>query len=157
MTDNKSTHHFQAVLTPNRSLSPKGFAVIMACVGLVSFAAGVMFVRMGAWPVFGFFGLDVALLYWAFKRNYSDGDIRELIEVTPSELIIQRFNKDQKTQELKFLRNWVRLNLAEDKAREIIGALTVQCHGKTTEIGHFLGPDERKEFFLALRRALMTV
>jgi len=157
MTDHKKTYHFQAVLTPNRSLSPEGFAVIMACVGMVSFVSGIMFVRMGAWPVFGFFGLDVALLYWAFKRNYSDGDVRELIEVTEYELIVQRYRKDQKIEELKFLRNWVRLDLAEDKVRELIGALTIECHGKTTEIGHFLGPDERKEFFLALRRAMIMV
>ena len=25
---------------------------------------------MGAWPVFGFFGLDVLLIYWAFRLNF---------------------------------------------------------------------------------------
>ncbi len=126
----------------------------MSCVGLVSFVAGVMFVSMGAWPVFGFFGLDVALLYWAFKRNYADGNIREFIELNQHELIVQRYVKNEKVQEHKFLRNWVTLDLAEDKVRELIGALTIQCHGQTTEIARFLGPDERKEFFHALRRAM---
>ena len=42
----------------------------MVAIGAVSFVAGVVFLLMGAWPVFGFFGLDVLLLYWAFRLNY---------------------------------------------------------------------------------------
>lgn len=156
MTDKIKKSHFNAVLTPNRSLSPKGFAILMGIVGGISFVAGIMFVRMGAWPVFGFFGLDVALLYWAFKRNYADGEVRELIEVNEHELIITRFVKNTESSQQRFLRSWARIELAEDKVRELIGSLTIHCHGKTTEIAAFLGPDERKEFFKALQRALVT-
>lgn len=156
MTDKIKKSHFNAVLTPNRSLSPIGFAILLGLVGAISFAAGIMFVRMGAWPVFGFFGLDVALLYWAFKRNYADGEVREMIEVTEHELIVTRFTQDVQVREQRFLRSWARIELAEDKVRELIGSLTIHCHGKTTEIASFLGPDERKEFFKALQRALVT-
>jgi uncharacterized membrane protein len=57
---------FSVVIRPHRSLGSLGFLVLMAVFGAVSFAAGVAFLLMGAWPVFGFFGLDVLLLYWAF-------------------------------------------------------------------------------------------
>ena len=50
---------FSALLTPHRSLNRTGFLVLMAFVCVVSFAAGMVFLLMGAWPVFGFFGLDV--------------------------------------------------------------------------------------------------
>ena len=61
---------YQAVLTPHRSLGPRGFLILMSAVATVSFVAGFAFLLMGAWPVFGFFGLDVALVYLAFKLNY---------------------------------------------------------------------------------------
>ena len=50
---------FSAVITPHRSLGPKGFLIFMLCLGGLSFVSGVAFVVMGAWPVCGFFGLDV--------------------------------------------------------------------------------------------------
>ena len=61
---------FSAVLTPHRSLGHVGFLVLMIVFGGVSFISGMVFLLMGAWPVFGFFGLDVLLLYWAFRLNY---------------------------------------------------------------------------------------
>ena len=74
---------FSATLTPHRSLGHIGFLVLMLLFGGVSFITGVLFLVIGAWPVFGFFGLDVLLLYWAFRLNYrhaeayeaGDGDI----------------------------------------------------------------------------------
>ena len=53
---------FSALLTPHRSLGPTGFLILMACLGGLSFVSGIIFVSLGAWPVFGFFGLDVLLI-----------------------------------------------------------------------------------------------
>ena len=64
---------FSAIITPHRSLSSTGFLIFMLCIGGISFAAGMVFLMLGAWPVFGFFGLDVALVYWAFRANYRSG------------------------------------------------------------------------------------
>ena len=50
---------FSALLTPHRSLNRTGFVVLMVFLSVVSFAAGLAFLLMGAWPVLGFFGLDV--------------------------------------------------------------------------------------------------
>ena len=61
---------FSAIVTPHRSLGSLGFLILMVAVGGISFAAGIAFLMMGAWPVFGFFGLDVFLVYLAFRANY---------------------------------------------------------------------------------------
>src|ERR1700745_771026 len=58
---------FSAVLTPHRSLSRKGFLALMLVAGGASLAMGTTFLLVGAWPVFGFCGLDVLLLYWALQ------------------------------------------------------------------------------------------
>src|ERR1700687_4937833 len=81
---------FSALLTPHRSLNRTGFLVLMAVLSLISFAAGVVFLLMGAWPVFGFFGLDVLAIYWAFRINFRRARATEEIRVTPSELRLRR-------------------------------------------------------------------
>lgn len=126
----------------------------MAFIGTVSFIAGGFFVWLGAWPVFGFFGLDVVLIYWAFKKNFSDCETREIIELTEQDIVVQRFLPKKPVREYRVNRHWARLELAEDKARELIGALTIRSHGKIIEIASFLGPDERKGFYRELSRAL---
>src|SRR4030088_1325742 len=81
---------FSALLTPHRSLNRTGFLVLMGFVSAVSFAAGFAFLLMGAWPVFGFFGLDVLAIYWAFRINFRNAKATEQIWVTPSELRLRR-------------------------------------------------------------------
>src|SRR5271169_3679921 len=61
---------FERVLLPHRSLPSRNFHLLMGLLGLISVAVGVGFVSVGAWPVIGFFGLDVALVYLAFRLNY---------------------------------------------------------------------------------------
>jgi uncharacterized membrane protein len=53
---------FAAHLEPYRSLGPRGFAAVMTFVTFVSFTAGYVFYRIGAWPVMGFCGLDVLIV-----------------------------------------------------------------------------------------------
>src|SRR6185295_19237961 len=81
---------FSALLTPHRSLSGTGFVVLMAVVAGISFIGGVVFFVVGAWPVIGFLGLDVALVYWAFRANYRAAAAYEEVTVTPSELRLRR-------------------------------------------------------------------
>src|SRR3977135_699572 len=81
---------FSALLTPHRSLSRTGFLVLMGFVTVVSFAAGVAFWLMGAWPVFGFFGLAVLAGTWAFRINFRHGEATEEIRMTHSELRVRR-------------------------------------------------------------------
>jgi uncharacterized membrane protein len=147
--------NFSAVLTPHRSLSRQGFVAIMGLVIGVNFVAGTLFTLMGAWPVAGFAGLDVLLVWWAFRRNFADGRRAERIEITPYEVILQRIIGGRAPQEVRFLRHKVRVELEEDRARELIGGLFLRSGDMRTEIGRFLPPDERKSFAGVLRKALI--
>jgi len=91
---------FDAVLTPHRSLSPRGFWLLMGCIVAVSFTGGLVFLIAGAWPIFGFFGLDVALIYWAFRASYRSGRLRERLRLTRDELTVERIDPRGK------LRRW---------------------------------------------------
>ncbi len=46
----------------------------MAAIVAVNLAAGIVFSMIGAWPVTGFMGLDVVLVWWAFRANFADGE-----------------------------------------------------------------------------------
>ncbi|HEV2000049.1 MAG TPA: DUF2244 domain-containing protein, partial [Xanthobacteraceae bacterium] len=78
---------FEARLKPHRSLTPQGFAVLMAVLGGISFAVGTVFLLLGAWPVFGFFGLDMFIVWWAFRANFRAARAYEDIHLTPHRLL----------------------------------------------------------------------
>ncbi len=145
---------FRATLRPHRSLSRKGFVILMAGLIGLNFVAGTAFYLLGAWPVAPFLGLDVALVWWAFRKNYSDALREERIEVNEHELVLRRFDHDHQREELHFTRAWVKVELEEDKARELIGSLFLRFKGQRTEIGRFLAAHERAEFARLLRHAL---
>jgi len=143
---------FDVVLYPHRSLGPRGFALLMAAIALVGFAGGIAFLLAGAWPVFGFFGLDVALIYWAFKASYRSGRAHEVIRLTPRELIVERVAPSGKSRRWSFQPYWLRVELAEPVRHS--SQLTLTSHGRSLAIGSFLTPRERGEVAAALRLAL---
>lgn len=125
----------------------------MALVGGVSFAAGIAFLLMGAWPIFGFFGLDVALVYLAFRANYRAATAFEQISVTPSELRVRKVSHRGQVSEWTLNPVWVRLD------REVheefgIERLFLVSHGRRLPIAAFLGPQEKESFAAALAAAL---
>ena len=101
---------FSALLTPHRSLNRTGFLVLMGFVSVVSFAAGLAFLLMGAWPVLGFFGLDVLVIYWAFRINFRRAEATEEIRVTPSELRVRRVSHRGHVVEWVLNPLWVQLD-----------------------------------------------
>jgi uncharacterized membrane protein len=87
----QGTVYMDAVLAPNRSLTQHGFKIVMLSMAGVSFFAGIGFLSIGAWPVLGFFGLDIVLIYLAFKINFKSGEReRETIRVTAHEVAISK-------------------------------------------------------------------
>src|SRR6185369_2592372 len=81
---------FSALLTPHRSLNRTVFLVLMIALCVISCVAGMVFLLMGAWPVFGFLGLDVLAIWWAFRLNFRSAKACEEITVTHSELRVRR-------------------------------------------------------------------
>ena len=144
---------FSAVITPHRSLGPRGFLIFMLAVGGLSFVCGTAFVLMGAWPIFGFFGLDVLLIYVAFRASYRSARAYEVVTVTASELTVRQVSHRSKVREWTLNPLWVRL---ERIAHEEFGIerLFLVSRGRKLPIAGFLGPDEKASFAKALANAL---
>src|SRR4029079_9914869 len=138
---------------PHRSLGRTGFVVLMLFVGGVSFVAGMVFLIAGAWPVLGFLGLEVALVYWAFRANYHAARAYEEVTVTPSELLIRKVSPRGKVREWTLNPLWVRLDRIVH-AECGIERLFLVSHGRRLAIAGFLGPQEKESFAHALSAAL---
>jgi uncharacterized membrane protein len=144
---------FSAIVTPHRSLSSAGFLIVMAAIGGISFAAGMVFLMLGAWPVFGFFGLDVLLIYWAFRANYRAAAAYEEVTVTASELRVRKVSHRGKVTEWIFNPLWVRLD-RETHEEFGIERLFLVSRGRRLPVGSFLGPQEKESFAAALGTAI---
>ena len=143
---------FSAVLTAHRSLSQRGFIILMAAISAVSFAAGYYFFTLGAWPVPGFFGLDVLLIYIAFKLNYRAGRAFEAVNLIDHELILTKVDPNGRVKNYTFNPRWVTFEVEERPGERI--ELSLSSHGRTTRFAANLTSEEKRDFAQALRGAL---
>jgi uncharacterized membrane protein len=144
---------FAAVITPHRSLSSTGFLIVMLAIGGLSFVSGVGFLMLGAWPVFGFLGLDVLLVYWAFRANFRAARAYEEVTVTATELTVRKVSHHGAVREWTLNPVWVRLDRAVHEEFGI-ERLFLVSHGRRLSVANFLSPDEKASFATALAAAL---
>ncbi len=144
--------YFDAEIRPNRSLPNPGFYALMAGIAIISFSAGMMFMMLGAWPVIGFFGLDVLLVFLAFKLSYRDGRRREIIQITQSEIRVARRTPFGHVTAFRLPAAWTRVELAGEGEPDVQARLT--SSGKSLIIGAMLSPKEREALAEAVKEAL---
>jgi uncharacterized membrane protein len=144
---------FSAIITPHRSLSSRGFLLVMALVGGLSFAGGMFFFLMGAWPVIGFLGLDVLLVYWAFRANYRAAAAFEQVVVTPSELRLRRVSHRGEVAEWTLNPLWTKLDRETHDDFGLLKLFLVS-RGRRLAVAGFLSPKEKESFATALTAAL---
>ncbi|HTZ79498.1 MAG TPA: DUF2244 domain-containing protein [Stellaceae bacterium] len=146
-----ATVFFDAVIYPHRSLPPQGFLLLMLVLGAISFAAGVTFVLVGAWPIFGYFGLDVLLVYLAFRASYRSARMHEWVRLTEDALTVERVGVRGERRRWQFQPFWLRVVFEE---QEETNRLVLTSHGRELVLGGFLAPSERKTLAMALKEAL---
>lgn len=147
MADPSPEVHFATSLSPHRSLSPEGFKWLIRVAVLANLAVGVPMYLLGAWPVFGFMGLDVFLLWLMFKRSYLDARRSETLLLTDRELIVDRRAPDGEREEHRLDAYWLRLEQSEER-------LVATSRGNRVLIGRFLSPGEREQVAEQLKAAL---
>lgn len=146
---------FKALLTPHRSLGATGFYILMGAFVFAWLTLGSVFLAIGAWPVFGFLGLDVLLIYLAFRWSYRSGRAREEVEVSRTRLDIRKIAPSGRTEEHRFNPFWTRFRVSRHDEIGITG-MAVEGEGRRVSIGSFLNPDDRESFARAFGRALAS-
>lgn len=147
---------YAVTLAPHRSLSSFGLKAVMGAMGLASFGTGAMFLAMGAWPVFGFFGLDVLLFYLALRASTRSARAREHITVTASLIEVTREPARGRTTTERLNPFWTRVLRRDD---DDFGTLDVAlvCGPRRVPVGGFLGPAEKGRLAGELSAALGVV
>ena len=143
---------YDAELAPHCSLPPRGFAAMMLLLAGVSAAVAVAFVLRGAWPVTPFFGLDVFLVYLAFRLSYRQARRREALRLTEESLTVERVDPRGERRCWRFQPFWLRVVLEEKD--EHSNRLVLASHGRSLVVGSFLGPEERRDVARRLKQAL---
>lgn len=146
-TGSSSPSDFQVVLYPNRSLDDKGFALLMVLVALVCGLVGAGFALAGAWPVTGFLGLDVLLLYLAFRWNFRSSSRADFITLDDDGLTVKRIIPNGEAREWRFETAWVQVVIEKKR-------LLLRSHGESLAIGPYLTAAERSSLADALREAI---
>ncbi|MDO9061548.1 MAG: DUF2244 domain-containing protein, partial [Bradyrhizobium sp.] len=103
----------------------------------------------------GFFGLDILVIWWAFRINFRRAAATEEIRITPSELRVRRVSHRGDVVEWVLNPLWVQLD-QKSHAEFGIEKLFLVSRGRRVAIASFLGPDEKASFAKALLAALQA-
>ena len=143
---------FERVLLPHRSLPQPAFHVLMLLLGLVSLGMGIGFFLLGAWPICGFFGLDVGAVYVAFRLSYRGARRREILRLAGDDFTVERVDIYGERRLWRFQPFWLRVVLEE--RRDESNRLLLASHGNSIVIGDFLAPPVRRDLAATLREVL---
>ncbi len=143
---------FEAILYPRRSLSPRGFTILLVATGIIGFAWGSAFLILGAWPIFGFCGTEWLLMIYLFRKHLK-GDRRcERLRLYGDRLMVEQISPKGQVRRYRFQPYWLQVVL--DRPDEPDCSLYLRSHGKQLEIGAFLSPQERRDIAGELRQVL---
>ena len=144
---------FDRVLLPHRSLSRTGVAVLLAVLAGASAAIGTGFALMGAWPVIGFCGLDILVICVALRMSVLSARRSEHIRLTRRALEIRASDGRGPARCTVLQPYWTRVEFsAQRRAR-----LLLRSHGRSLELGSFLGRADKEEVARSLTGALRQV
>ena len=141
-----------AVITPHRSLSERGFVVLISIVTVANCASAAVFVYLGAVLVPFFLGLDVLAVIVAFMISFRAARRIERVTITAREVVV--------TYETP---SWSRVvwesptaftRVAVDVEEERTVGLRLALSGKQVDVAQALSPRERGEFAEALKQAI---
>lgn len=143
---------FEALLYPHRSLGRNGYAILIAGTAMIMLIYGLVFVVIGAWPIFGFLGGEWLLFWILFRKHHRGDDRAERIRVYPDHLLLERYDRRGGHTALRLQPYW--LNVILERAEEPDNALYLRSHGRTIAVGAFLSPQERRDLAAELRGVL---
>ena len=148
---------FEALISPNRSLSRRGRALLFVILASAGVITAIRFWLLGAWPVAAFVAIEIGLatlLFWLHARNQQQTE-RLLLSQTSLRLI--HTASDGRRRQTQLPLRWLSVELEERSGR--VPALLVRCRGDRMEIlqkevAAVLGDTEKRELAAALRQAV---
>ncbi len=133
----------------NNSLSTPGRQLVFGLILAVSVGiAGGFSLLFGAWPIMPFAGLEMAVLYIAFRYMDRHAADYEQITIRGGSVAIE-VHEGTKVRRLELNRYWASVVCDAHGGR-----LALRSHGREVEIGRHLCEERRLQMALELRREL---
>lgn len=139
---------FERVARRNNSLSSTGRFLVFAFIFVVSIGIAAAFAVMGAWLILPFAGIEMLVLYLAFRYMDRHAADYERIAVDGDRVTVELFEAGR-TRSQEFHRYWARLAVSPDGSR-----LVLRSHGRELEIGRYMNDEQRLDLARALERRL---
>lgn len=134
----------------NNSLSSTHRMWIFACVCAFSMAIALVFTVFGAWPVMPFTGIEMAVLYTAFRYIERHASDYEIIAIMEDRVRIES-RVGSEIRCVEFNRHWAQL-VTNDGSGE--PRLALRSHGRDVEFGRHLTSTDRERVARELREQL---
>jgi uncharacterized membrane protein len=143
--------YMDAVITPHRSLSERGFIILITVVTLANCCSAAVFVYMGAVFVPFFLGLDLLAVVVAFMVSFRAARRIERVQVTARDIVITHEAPNWSRVVWESPTAFTRVAVAEDD-----GAIDLRLaiSGREVAVAQALSPRERGEFAKALQQAI---
>ena len=141
-----------AVITPHRSLSERGFIILIAVVTIAHCFSAAVFVYMGAILVPFFLGIDVVAIIVAFMASYRAARQVQRVTITARDVVVTHESPNWRKVVWESPTAFTRVAVEEEDGRNV--GLRLALSGKNVMVAQALSPRERGEFAKALETAI---
>lgn len=132
---------FTFVARRNNSLSSGGRFLVLGSLAVLVLAISLGFALNGAWLIFPFAGLDILMVYLAFRYVEQHASDYECITFHDDSIVIESQRRG-KADRFEFNRHWVQVMFTEPRGTER-GRLLLRSHGKEVAFGIHLTGEQR--------------
>lgn len=145
----------QLTIWPHRSLSPRGFRIVLLIAAFLLTLPLIALVGIQALYIIGIFmAADLLLLWGMIRLSYRSGRITETVSLWPDLLRVERTEPNGARKVWEANPHWVKVQL--HNTRKMADYLVLSSSGRDIELGAFLTPSERRGLASELRQGLAT-
>ena len=145
--------YMDAEIKPNRSLSPRGFIILICVITAANVASAIVFLMLKASLVPVFLGVDVLAVVVAFLASFKAGRMIERVQVSAAQVKVTYEAAGQVRLVWESPTAFTRVTTERDEEDRCTG-LRLALSGRHTAVAAALSPRERSEFAKALEDAI---
>jgi uncharacterized membrane protein len=145
--------YMDAEIRPNRSLSERGFIILISIITAANCASALVFLRLGAPYVLPFLAVDILAVALAFLISFRAARVVERVQVSPSAVKVTWEGPKASRVVWESPTAFTRVNTERDEDDRVM-SLRLALSGRETAVARALSPGERAAFAAALEEAI---
>jgi uncharacterized membrane protein len=144
--------YMDAEIRPHRSLSERGFVVLITVVTLANCASAAVFILLKAFYVPFFLGIDVIAVVVAFLASFKAARQVQRVRVTSRDVTVTHETPKTRRVVWESPTAFTRVSVQREEGRAV--GVRLSLSGRELSVAQALSPRERGEFADALEDAI---